>query len=85
MNLNRETISRRKAVTPMPSAAEKVKDGETKMCPLNLVAKRLLVMSAKSSFYKVVRQRLDWRASKSEWEVRNCPHLEEVGHPRREQ
>ena len=36
----------------MPNAAEKVKDSQTKMGPLNLVIKRFLVVSAKSSFYK---------------------------------
>lgn len=50
--LKRETISRSKVMPPMPNAAEKVKDSETKMGPLNLVIKRFLVISAKSSFYK---------------------------------
>lgn len=48
----RETISRSKVMPPMPNAAEKVKDSEMKMGPLNLVIKRFLVISAKSSFSK---------------------------------
>lgn len=41
----------------MPNAAEKVKDSQTKMGPLNLVIKRFLVVSAKSSFYKTKESR----------------------------
>lgn len=48
----------------MPNAAEKVKDDETKMCPLDFVINMLLI-SAKTSFYKVVRDQigegLEWR------------------------
>lgn len=52
----------------MPNATEKVKHDETKMCPPDLVTNRLFVISAKSSFYKVVRYKSDWRGSRHKWE-----------------
>lgn len=36
----RETISISKVEPPVPNAAGKVKEDETKMCPLDLVVKR---------------------------------------------
>ena len=42
----KKTISRSKVVPPMPNAAEKVKDSETKMQPLNLVIKKFLLGSS---------------------------------------
>lgn len=50
--LKRETTSRSKVMPPMQNAAENVKDSQMKMGPFNLVIKRFLVVSAKSSFYK---------------------------------
>ena len=60
----KKTISRSEAVLPIPNVAEKVKDDETKMRPLDFVINMLLI-SAENSFYEVVRKRSDWRGSRT--------------------